>query len=303
VGSVLEAVPQGSRVAVVRLRSLGDCVLTTPALQVLKEWRPDLRLGVVVEDRFRGIFEGNPVLDTLLAPAAGNLRAWNPALCLNLHGGTRSALLTATSGARWRVGFRHFRHQLLYNVRIPRAQEILGVERTVHTAEHLASAMFYIGVPIRDIPRARLVASGAKTIEGDYAVIHAAAASPLKCWRTDGFLAVAQHLKEHGLEPVFTAAAADDLAPYANYRRLQGAPLAKVKDLLARASLFFGNDSGPAHMAAAFGVPSVVLFGASNPAIWSPWRTPAEVLSSPSGIASIEVSQVLEALARLRVCV
>ena len=35
-----------------------------------------------------------------------------------------------------------------YNVRIPRAQEILGVERKVHTAEHLASAMFYLGAPV-----------------------------------------------------------------------------------------------------------------------------------------------------------
>ena len=47
----------------------------------------------------------------------------------------------------------------MYNVRIPRAQEILGVERTVHTAEHLASAMFYLGAPVGEIPRAKLVAS------------------------------------------------------------------------------------------------------------------------------------------------
>ena len=44
--------PIGCRVAAVRLRSLGDCVLTTPALDILKRARPDLRIAVVVEDRF-----------------------------------------------------------------------------------------------------------------------------------------------------------------------------------------------------------------------------------------------------------
>ena len=54
-------------------------------------------------------------------------------------------------------------------------------------------------------------------------------------------------------------------------------------------------------MAAAFGVPAVVIFGASDPAIWGPWRTPSEVVSAPGGIAGVGVAQVLDALARLRV--
>ena len=39
-----------------RLRSLGDCVLTTPAIALLKQARPDLELAVVVEERFAPIF-------------------------------------------------------------------------------------------------------------------------------------------------------------------------------------------------------------------------------------------------------
>ena len=129
----------------IRLRSLGDCVLTTPALDILKRFRPDLRVAVMVEERFRAVFEGNPDIERILPPALGALRRWRPALCLNLHGGTRSAWIAALSGARFRAGFGHFRHRIAYNVRIPRAQEILGIERKVHTAEHLASAMFYLG--------------------------------------------------------------------------------------------------------------------------------------------------------------
>jgi len=158
VGSVLECLPHGSRVAVVRLRSLGDCVLTTPALDILRRSRPDLRLSIVVEDRFRALFEDNPDVDDILPPSIAALRQWHPRLCLNLHGGSRSAWMSALSGAEHRAGFGHFRHRYVYNLHIPRAQEILGEERTVHTAEHLASAVFWLGAKVCEIPRAKLVA-------------------------------------------------------------------------------------------------------------------------------------------------
>lgn len=302
-GSVLECLPRNSRVAVVRLRSLGDCVLTTPALDILKRSRPDLRLSVVVEERFRALFEDNPDLDEILPPHLGVLRRWRPRLCVNFHGGSRSAWMTALSGAEHRAGFAHFRQQWIYNLHIPRAQQILGVERTVHTAEHLASAMFWLGAPMGEIPRAKLCAGVEAAPVGarPRAVIHPVAATPEKTWRADGFLSVAQHLTELGMEPVFIGAAADELTPFGAFRSVSGAPLAGIKTLLAGAALFVGNDSGPAHMAAAFGLPVVVIFGKSNPAIWGPWRTAAEVVAAPGGIGQVQVAQVLDALARLRV--
>src|SRR6266852_4180021 len=147
--TVLQRLPTGARVAVIRLRSLGDCVLTTPALALLKNARPDLRIAIVVEG-----------------------------------------------------GFAHFRLPALYNVRIPRAQQILGVDRKVHTAEHLASAMFYLGVPPAEIPRARLYAEQ-RSRSGPYAVIHPLASAADKRWTPGGFRAVAEHLRNQGIEPVF----------------------------------------------------------------------------------------------------
>ena len=299
--SLLERLAPGSRVAVIRLRSLGDCVLTTPALDILKRTRPDLRLAVVVEDRFRAVFEGNPDIEMLLGPNWRELRAWRPELCLNLHGGSASARLTALSGARWRAGFGHYRWQILYNVRIPRTQEILGEERKVHTAEHLASAMFYMGAPHGEIPRAKLFAAERPAAK-PYAVIHPVAAEPAKTWPAAGFLAAARFLRESfDLDPVFIAGLGDDLAAFREYRTVTGAPLGEIKSLLRGASLFLGNDSGPAHMAAAFGVPVVVIFGPSEPAIWHPWRTSSEVIRAAAGMQSVTERQVLDALERLRV--
>ncbi len=300
--SVLECLPRGSRIAILRLRSLGDCVLTTPALDILKRFRPDLHIAIFVENRFREIFEGNPDLVEIHPPELAALRRFRPQLCLNFHGGTRSAWMTELSGARYRAGFAHYRQQFIYNVQIPRAQEILRVDRTVHTAEHLASAMFFLGAPVGEIPRAKLfpATSAAPAIEPASAIIHAIAATPGKTWTAANFLAVAAYLAQCGLSPVFIGAPGEDLTPFRQYRTLQSS-LSDVKSLLAAAALFVGNDSGPAHMAAAFGVPSVVIFGPSDPAIWGPWRTTGVVVAADGGIAHVTVAQVLGALQRLRV--
>ncbi len=289
--------------AVIRLRSLGDCVLTTPALFLLKQTRPDVRIAVMVEDRFRAVFEDQPDTDEILPVTLSALRGFRADLCWNLHGGTRSALLTVASGARWRAGFGHFRHSRAYNARIPRAQEILGIERTVHTAEHIASGAFFLGVPRMEIPRARLGLQGiyggmGGRRDGHCAVIHPFASAPDKTWAAEKFAAVAQQLRAAGTEAVFVGGGSDDFRAFGEFRCARGT-LAETKELIARAPLFIGNDSGPAHMAAAFGAATVVIFGDSDRNIWSPWRTASEVVWSADGIGAVTVDDVMGAVARL----
>ena len=98
--SVLERVPRAGA-----SRSFG-CARSAIAFsplrpsRILKQARPDLAIAVVVEDRFAAVFEGNPDVSEILPPELARLRRWRPDLCLNLHGGGRSAALTAVSGAR-----------------------------------------------------------------------------------------------------------------------------------------------------------------------------------------------------------
>ena len=299
--NVLQRMPPGARVAVIRLRSLGDSVLTTPAISLLKQFRPDLRVSVVIEDRFAGVFEGNPDIESILPPTALALARWKPDLALNLHGGSTSSQLTFASRARWRAGFEHFRFRALYNVQIPRAQQILGVTRKVHTAEHLASAMFFLGVPVQEIQRAVLFPSQKpKASRRAYAVLHPRASEPGKTWPPERFRAAAKFLKrELSLKPIFIAGPGESLAEFDEFDCISCTNLDETKNLLAGAALFLGNDSGPAHMAAAFGLPTVVLFGSSDPLIWGPWRTESEILSATDGIGAIGVDEVTAALTRV----
>jgi ADP-heptose:LPS heptosyltransferase len=118
---------------------------------------------------------------------------------------------------------------------------------------------------------ARISLCEASAASRPYAVIHPIAATPAKNVDRRRVPSVAEHLRrDHDLDPVFIAGPGEDLSMFAaDYRTVVGAPLAETKSLLRGASLFVGNDSGPAHMAAAFGLPVVVLFGPSDSVVWA----------------------------------
>ncbi|HEV2202839.1 MAG TPA: glycosyltransferase family 9 protein [Bryobacteraceae bacterium] len=303
---VLDSLPPGSRVRILRFRSLGDCVLTTPALALLKAHRPDLRVEMVVEPRFAAVFEGNPDVDEIsIEGGIVNQRRVNRKrsdLVLNLHGGTRSMLMTLASGAKFRAGFAHHRGAFLYTHKIPRAQEILHIERKVHTAEHVASAMFFLGVPQTEVPRAKLFAPhGDMLLQGRIAAIHPFASAPEKTWPLANFVALADHLQRKlGLRPVFVPGPGEPVTGFGAHGVMANLPITKLKLLMSEAELFVGNDSGPAHVAAAYGVPSVVLFGPTDPDVWRPWRTEGSAIQVPGGIAAISVQQVLREVEVLR---
>jgi lipopolysaccharide heptosyltransferase III len=274
---------------------------------MLKAWRPDLGVSVLVEARFRELLEENPDVDEVLALDGGatagrtsprrllrELRRRRFALCLNLHGGPRSTWLTALSGARWKVGFHHYRARRIYDFLVPDARTILGHE-SVHTAELQAAALYFLGLPPAEIPRARL---GVKPEDHswwqaqraifaldpgqDYAVIHPAALYASKQWAAEKFAAIGRFLEsERGLIPIYTCGPGEsatldavERAADQRVRRLEGASLGQLAAALSGARLFLGNDSGPAHMAAALGRSLVVIFGSSSSRIWGPWPRP-----------------------------
>ncbi len=264
--------------------------MTTPAIELLAKWQPDWRIAVAVDPAFSAIYEGNPNVSQILT-RTGDIVRYGADITVNLHGGTRSAWMTLAQRSRIRAGFGHFRYRPLYNVLIPRAQQILGEERTVHTAEHVASAMFHLGVPRQPIPRARLYAEPVPAAE-PYAVLHPFASAPQKQWPY--FAELARQLP---LPVRILAGPGDDTTGFAGLRIEQGS-LRGAKSVLAGARLFIGNDSGPAHMAAAFGLPTVVLFGPSDEVVWAPWQTRSRVLKSVD-LSKIATSDVLSAAAEL----
>lgn len=295
-----------------RLRSMGDLVLETPVIAALHAWRPDLRILVLAEPRFAALFEGNPHVSEIFfsdsfARTALALRRRRFPIVYNQHGGPRSAFLTAASGAHWRVCWERFQFSALYNVHAPDSKEFCGTP-AVHTVEHRISQFYWTGLPRGPIPRARVfpqpdaVASVAQVLAqngiapGDpYAVLQPGARLPAMRWPVNKFAPMARWLLEtRGIPCVVNLSERDaDVATEANREMRDCAilpepfNLRELIALVAGASFFLGNDSGPAHLAAAVGLPCVVVFGPTNPVHWRPWQTTHRVVQTGATFKSL----------------
>jgi heptosyltransferase-3 len=116
------------------------------------------------------------------------------------------------------------------------------------------------------------------------AVLLPGSGSPRKNW--PGFGELASGLRAAGFAVVLVGGLADEEA-LAVARRgagegvavVAGQPLERVAGLLAEAAVVVANDSGPAHLAAALGVPTLALFGPSDPRRWRPRGPRAQVVA------------------------
>lgn len=294
------------RVLVVRLRSIGDTVLATPALFALKRFLPHAQIDILVEDWVAPLLENHPHVDNVVVlerggvvartKAAREIRAERYDVVYNLHGGTTATFLTRATGARNRVGFRTYQYAKLHTELVPSPLLLWGQQKT-HSVEQQLALLGWTGVPVSDRPRTQLGVSteAAESVnrqlaaagwdDRKIALIHPAAAFATKRWATRNFARVAEFLEKRGFTPVVIGAphevglVEELLNETAAYMLSLYLSLPEVTALAARAQVFVGNDSGIAHIAAAVGTPSVVVFGSSNIAHWRPWnRAAAEVV-------------------------
>ncbi|MGA3212234.1 MAG: glycosyltransferase family 9 protein [Terriglobales bacterium] len=315
--SVLPDLPPGAKVLILRLRSLGDLVLETPAITALHRWRPDLRIAVLAEPRFAPVFEGNPDVDEVIQSrkslqTAGELRSRGFAAVFNQHGGPRSVLLTRASGAPVRVGWQGFQFSFLYNVTVPRPQEVFG-RVTVHTVEHRMSQFYWTGLPRGPIPPLTVVLQPDAEIsvgrwldswrieKGNYAVLQPGAKVPAMRWPVAKFAAVARWLMDnHGIPSIVNLDASDAEVALEARQAFKGcgvvADAMNVRELIALiagARLVVANDSGPAHLAAALQRPSVVIFSHTNPEKWKPWQAPHRIVQTGAVYDSIRGDETI----------
>jgi ADP-heptose:LPS heptosyltransferase len=306
--ALLPALPQGAEILVIRLRRLGDVVMLTPALAALHEWRPDLRLGVLVEPGVAAVLAGNPaVAETLeyrgFGSAVAMMRRRKFPVVFNQHGGPTSALLTLASGAPARVCWRYCQFPFCYNVLAPHPTENYFTDRKPHTVEHRITQLWFTGLPRGPVPPARVfpqpdaIAAVREKLRGrgaadsqPYAVVHPGATFYTRRWPVENYAQVARWLREeHGLLSVVAPGPGDtEILPAIreHFRPpavvLEGANVREMIALVAGARLFVGNDTGPTHLASAAGCPVAVVFGSSDAATWGPWGTPHRIIESPS---------------------
>jgi heptosyltransferase III len=350
--ALFQQLPENARLLFIRLRNLGEAVLDTANLRALKHWRPDLQITTLVEAIYTDLYAADPDIEAIPLPRAAKdkrsslaarlqivktIRQRKFHAVINLHGGPTSAQLTFLSGAPHRVGAQHFRNSYAYNLRIPAAEELLG-RNDLHTVEYQFGQFNWLGLPLAEPEPTRLyVDPAARTraqaqlrevgldLARPYTVLAPTNEFYTKRWLPARFAFIAERLIERGYQIVMTGApTVEQRQQLAAVQAETRQPLATLSNLsigelvavLADAKLFVGNDSGPAHIAAAVKTPLVVLFGPASSQRWRPWRAPAEVVQNyfacnpcamytceafdePECIRSISVEQVLKAIERL----
>jgi lipopolysaccharide heptosyltransferase II len=290
------------KILVIRLRSIGDTVLTTASLFSLRRFLPQSKIHILLEDWVAPVLDGSSLVDRVISiPSHGNsararvareLHRASYDVVFNLHGGTTATLLTRASGATHRVGYGHYQYARLHNHLAPAPQQIWS-RPILHSVEQQLGLIGWTGVPVTDRPptqlvvtqeadaavSAKLAAQGIQS-EQPLALIHPAAALETKRWPAENFARVAEEIAGRDLTPVVIVSPNERQVLESLKARLSvriigfdDLSLPEVTALAARARLFVGNDSGIAHMAAAVDTPCVIVFGSSNIDHWRPWTT------------------------------
>ncbi|MGH9393621.1 MAG: glycosyltransferase family 9 protein [Terriglobales bacterium] len=304
--SVAAAVP--TRILIVKLSSLGDIVHALPVAASLRASFPHAKLAWVVEQKWRPLLARHPDLDEIFTIDSfalrrqprrwsvtradlARLRRYHPDWCLDLQGTMKSAVVTRLSGAPRRVGFaaaacRERGLGWAYNLRVqPRSTHV--VDQMLELAAACGSLQRVLGFsfPIPAEVQREVDAWIADNQIGAFAFYSPGGGWTSKRWPSERFARLAELLHErYGLAAVLNRGPgerdADDAYRRANAirARLFSGDVEHLGAVLKRARLVVGGDTGPLQLAAALQVPTVALFGPTDPARNGPYSPRSVVL-------------------------
>lgn len=283
-----------SSIVMIRGGALGDHVVTLPAVHALRQQFPDACLGWI----------GHPTRGQLARPRY-LIDADGP-IGTTLYGGTSTGLPDWLLGAHRVMVYSSDAAGLVAHLQSVCEGQVTGwdprppAESQLHQTTYLATA-------VRPSPDAgaalapSFVPSDLELAQADrrwsdlgltaerVVLLHAGSGGAAKCWRPEGFLSVGDALERQGWSITMLDGPAEDEHPDA-YRQLTrrwpvlraGHPV-QLAALLSRIRCLIGNDSGPGHLAAAVGTPTLSIFGPTDPAQWRPVGPHSHVIEAPAG--------------------
>lgn len=325
------------KILLVRLSSFGDIVFTLPLARALRGEGD--RLAWAVEGPLAELLEGAPYVDEVLVattrawrrrPLArgtraelraflGGLRAFGPDVAVDAQGLLKSAWVTLASRAARRVGYGP--RSVTERVNLLATRERVEPPRGTHVVDRgLALAAHLLGRA--GFPRTpdvgHLVARPAPQVDEwlsarparPFALLQPFSSRPAKEWDEGAAAAFCRALAGRGLDPVLRwgpgererAASIAALSGGAAVLAPPTPPSASAR-LASRAALFVGADTGPTHLAAAAGTPTVALFGPTDPARFGPVGPRVRILRAGGeaynggvpGLPGLSADVVLEA--------
>jgi heptosyltransferase-2 len=276
-------------ILVIRFSALGDVVLTAPALDALRQALPEAHIAFAVKERFAPLVRHNPNLSEVIALREGEgvlsfARRIQADQVLDLHGSIRSKLLRLRLFSKPAIAWK--KRELLEVLPVKLALRPYHARMTLSDRYHQAVERL-VG---RELPRGRLqYFLGPDDVAAATAVLGKAGinlAKPLlglspganwatKRWPASRFAGLARRAMAMGAQVAVQGSAGEwklgaeiaHLAPGAV--NLCGAlDLSAMGGFISLCTAFAANDTGPMHVARALGVPTLAIFGSTDPAMF-----------------------------------
>lgn len=324
--SLLTPEPLGKspQILVIQIKRIGEVVLSSAALESLRQTWPEARITLVVDQACEGLVALLPPVDEVLL-FRRSLRADRLLyrriltgtfdVCLDFTGTDRSAVFALASRARRRVAFSEARKGIVRGL-VYQSFVSVSVEAG-HMADQMMELLKAVGVsfvdakPVLRIPALALQRVGILLREcgvtGDFALVHPGSAEERKYWLPERWAEVILHLqRKHHLPCVLTGGA--DPSEHEHLRQIQTAlavlgdgplplPLVTLSGrldltlltaLVARSRVTVSSDTAVVHLAAAFERPQIVLYGPTNPYFWRPRHSLSRIISASNPTRVLE---------------
>lgn len=298
------------RILIVVPSWVGDAVMATPALRLIRSSFPGAFIGGLVRPGIDEVLSGSGLLDEMhvdraagvMGPkhAAAKVRPRQYGVALLLSNSFSTALIARIGGVPRRIGFSRDARGFLLTDRLEAPKRADGRWAPVpavayywHAARALLrasgksdpgpaapfgmpAARLELGVTPEQQEAGAAVLRRAGVSAGErFVVLNPGGNNPAKRWPAERFAEVGRHLAAtRGLRVLVNGAPAEaglarsiaaEVGPAGVSLAELGGTLGSLKAVVRRASLMVTNDTGPRHIAAAFGVPVVSLFGPTDP--------------------------------------
>ncbi len=310
------------RILLVQLADIGDLVLTTPAIAALREARPQASIDLIASEHALPVIPDG-LVDSAIPFERGGKSAGRalffPANLMTIIGLARRKYDTVIFFHHFTLPAGIFKFWLI--AKATGARRIVGLKNdnirflTDHVddagfgAEHQAqfwlNLVALLGASSAARPaqasREPYACQSQSASNGPRVVIHAGSGgySKARRWSPERFAAVAQRLKEtHDAEILLVGGEDDDadlvqpLMDEDSINLVGKTTLPQLADVISRADLFIGADSGVMHIAAATGTPVISIFGPSNANAWRPWSVDSHATVLRSGVECSPCSYV-----------